>query len=350
MADCKANVRQKPNLNFVNARSGPGTNHEVVRQVRLGESGLLVLEVKPDENRTMSGSKVYQWFHLQFPAGGTGWIRDDLLNIVGDCGDFGYATLTRDTSAFALERGSISDEALAERERVRKAAFNITAAFEGGGYGSYQNFDRGIVSYGRFQFTLAAGSLATVLSRYLAASTSPAAEQLRQRFHQRVNARDGSLRQDMELRTLLLQAANEEAMQIVQDAVATELYWERALNLSAVPRGIQTPLGLMFVFDTAINHGIFHNMFSEAEASFDVPFKSRVDENGVGEEAFITRVAAIRSERLTRLANARRLFGLIPRGEFWVRKTTRNRWRMRGRSSDGTMLVKTGVRVQVRNP
>ncbi len=63
-------------------------------------------------------------------------------------------------------------------DNIKRAAFNITAAFEGGGYSSYQNYDKGVVSYGRFQFTLASGSLFTVLEQYLAQATGSGGELL----------------------------------------------------------------------------------------------------------------------------------------------------------------------------
>src|SRR5215207_5631585 len=176
---CLATVRGLAGFPFVNVRAGAGTHTAVQGTLPVGTANLKVLEVRPDELKKELNGKIYQWFRLEFPDGKTGWVRDDLLDIRGDCSAFGYGPLSELTYAFAVtrvERQPPTDT----QERIRKAAFNVTAGFEGGGYASYQNFDAGIVSYGRFQFTLASGSLFSVLDRYLvAASTSPIANELR---------------------------------------------------------------------------------------------------------------------------------------------------------------------------
>ena len=49
----------------------------------------------------------------------------------------------------------MDDPQAVELDRIRRAAFNITSTFEGSKtYANYQNYDAGIISYGRFQFTL----------------------------------------------------------------------------------------------------------------------------------------------------------------------------------------------------
>ncbi len=204
-------------------------------------------------------------------------------------------------------------------ENIRRAAFNITAGFEGTGYAAYQTYDKGIVSYGRFQFTLASGSLFTVLERYLAKAGTETAAALRDHYLQRVQARDEGLRQDADFKRLLLAAATDPAMEAVQDAVATEKYWDVVQALSIQPRNIQTPLGQALIFDMGINHGPRHDMLGLAEKALGAPPRSRLPENGLQEPDLIRQVALVRQERLHRLADKLNLGGLRTRGDFWVR-------------------------------
>ncbi len=234
-------------------------------------------------------------------------------------------------------------------EEIRRAAYAITAAFEGSGYASYQNIDAGIVSYGRFQFTLASGSLYTVLERYLAAASGPTAAALREGYLGRVQARDETLRGDDTLRTLLIGAADDPVMQIAQDAVATERYWDVVQRLSIQPRNIQTALGQALLFDMAINHGPRHDMIGLAEAALGVPPKSRMPDNGVAEPELIRRVAQIRQERLHRLADKHGWGGLRRRGDFWVNLTQAEDWDLLG-DTEGMLTVLPGRRVRVRWP
>lgn len=231
-------------------------------------------------------------------------------------------------------------------EFVRKAAFNVTAAFEGAGYGSYQNHDKGIVSYGRFQFTLAAGSLFTVLERYLAASQTATADALRQGYLGRVQAHDATLREDGELKRLLLEAANETAMQVAQDSVATDKYWDLVQSLSIQPRNIQSPLGQALLFDMAINHGPRHDMIGLAEEALGVPSRSRVPDNGVQEVDLIKRVALVRQDRMNRLAEKHNFPGLSVRGDFWVALVNAGDFDLTG-DEGGLVKVKAGRWVRV---
>lgn len=292
-------------------------------------------------------------------------MRDDLLDIQGDLSAFGYGVVKDPTFAFALAR----DENVAaprpqpapvpepvkpappasEQERVKRASFNITAAFEGGGYATYQNYDTGIVSYGRFQFTLASGSLFGVLDRYLAASNTATANELRTAYYARVRDRDPNLRRDERLKTLLKEAANEPAMQAAQDAIATERYWNVVQELSIKPRNIQTPLAQALIFDMGINFGTRHGFLGKAEELLGVPPKSRVGENGTTEEQLIAKLAELRRDSHYRQAERDNLPGLKVRGDFWVDLIKRGDWQLQG-DANGMVTVKSGRSVQVRNP
>lgn len=346
---CKATVRSESDFSRINVRKGAGTHTEIVTTLPVGTADLMVREVQPDEKgKASSQGKVYQWFRIDLPEGGDGWVRDDLIDIVGDCGSFGYSSLMQPTFAFALDRVLGIERPADDPDRVRKASFNITAGFEGGGYATYQNRDDGIISYGRFQFTLASGSLFTVLDKYLASAHGATADALRSQYYERIRARDATLRGDQTLRTLLIAAAPEPAMQVAQDATATEVYWNTAMNLSAVPRNIITPLGKALIFDMAINHGSRHDMIALAEGALELPVRGRLIGVDV-EKRLIGKLAEVRGERMERLAVKLNAPGLKQRGDFWVALVASGDWELLG-DANGNITVKQGRAVQVRNP
>lgn len=232
-------------------------------------------------------------------------------------------------------------------DRVRRAAFGMTAAFEGGGYASYQTFDSGIVSYGRFQFTLAAGSFQTVITRYVERASGSTADGLRA-YLPRIAAKEEALRKDDGLKTLCKEAAKDPIMQQVQDEVATEGYWQAVIDLSIAPRSIQSALGHALIFDMAINHGRFNHLIPKAETELGVPNKSRVGENGVSEKSFITKVAKLRQDNLNALAEKLKLPGLKRRGDFWFALVQSGDWNLQG-DANGNVNI-NGKIVQVRNP
>ena len=123
-----------------------------------------------------------------------------------------------------------------DENRVRLAAFNITSRFEGGSYHTFQNYDSGIISYGRFQFTLAAGMLGYIVDQYLAQSGTTNARSLHA-YQARIQQRDETLRHDMTLRNLLIAAAREPIMQQIQDDAATHHFWEPIKRIAIAPRG-----------------------------------------------------------------------------------------------------------------
>lgn len=362
-----------PSIVEINVRSGPGTNHGIAFKAAVGLKVNEILEVAPDAESNALNDKVYQWFKLRFPDGIVGWARDDLLEIKGDFTAFGYEVYSERTFAFDLVRNvdvvtestSTSVETpsgtstttpatqgsathASDLERVRRAAFAITEVFEGGhGYASYQNYDSGVISYGRFQFTLDAGSLGTVVSRFLERSNSPVANELRN-YQQRIVSRDHSLRNDGRLKELLLAASTEDEMKRVQNEIATEAYWNRMLEISAQPRGVQSPLGLALLFDIAINFGVMNALLGLAEQELGVPAKSRIGENGVTEEQFIAQVADRRKRGHYAQAERDNLPGLKVRGDFWVDLVASGDWGLQG-DANGNVSVK-GIPVQVKNP
>ncbi len=397
-------LRERPDILEVNVRSGPNTAYTLLFKVAVGMSGLVVMEARADDKGNHLNGKIYQWLRVTFPNGEMGWVRDDLVDVVGDGSRFGYGTISKPTPAFSLTRtqavapvgqvmpvvpaipvntspspaappaavttpvsapaptpspavttpapvtapGPIAAPLPGDTtDRVRKAAFNITGAFEGGGYATYQTYDAGIVSYGRFQFTLAAGSFITVINRFLERSGGATANELRN-YLPRLNAKDEGLRQDARLKELCIAAASEAVMQQIQDEVATEGYYLPVFELSINPRGITLPLSQALIFDMAINHGRFNHLLPKAEEVLGVPNKSRVGQNGVSEHQFISKLAELRRDNLYALANKHNLPGLKKRGDFWVNIVAAGDWNLRG-DTNGTVNI-NGKIVQVRNP
>jgi hypothetical protein len=367
----------------INVRSGPGTTFDVAFTVVHGDDNLQILDVQTDTQKTTLRGKIYQWFQLRFSDQRTGWVRDDLLYIQGDGTAFGYGVLTGRTYAFALTRAiprqrtlsAVLNEARqqrqqsttlspapipsptpepspstqpAQQERIIRAAFNITAGFEGSGYGSYQTYDQGIISYGRFQFTLQSGSLVAVINRFIETTDSLTAQALKKDYLARLTARDVSLRSDDRLQAILEHAAREKAMQDAQDYVAYQQYWLAVYNLSIEPRGIKTPLAQAMFFDIGIQHGTQHNLFSRAERELGVPVKSRVGANGISEGDFVHRVALIRQEILYEIASQQNLPGVRTRADFWLNLIRAKDWNLEG-DQDGNVTI-LGKKVQIRNP
>jgi hypothetical protein len=362
-----------PSVREVNARAGAGTHFAVVEKVTVGTDVSRVTEIRSDAESKGLNGKLYTWFKVRLSSGIEAWIRDDLLDLLGDCTPLGYEVYPQRTFAFAVQRstlepgvqpsapvpsepvtepavpvvGPLEPPPVDEMERIRRAAFAISAAFEGSGYAAFQNYDAGIISFGRFQYTLGAGTLATVVNRFLDRSQSAGAEQLRA-YRERIQMRDESLRHDAQLKQILISVAFEPEMMKVQDEVATEGYWERMLAISAQPRGLRTPLGLALVFDIAINFGVLNRLLGLAEEDLGVLPKSRLGANGISEEQFLVALAERRRRGHYMQAERDNLPGLKRRGDFWVDLANRGDWGLQGNSA-GFVYV-NGKPVQVRTP
>jgi hypothetical protein len=234
-----------------------------------------------------------------------------------------------------------------DENRVRRIAFAITAIFEGGGYHTYQNTDSGVISYGRFQFTLASGALGQVIQQYLEQSTTPAALSLRP-YLPRILARDAALRTNTALRDLLVVAGSDPIMQAVQDTEAARSYWEPIKRIAINPRGLTTPLAWALLFDIGIHFGVGDGFLRIAEREFGVPERSRIGQNGLSEAQLILRVAELRKQSHDRQALRDNLPGLRVRGDFWLNLVRLGDWQLLG-NSNGVIFVK-GQPVQVRDP
>ncbi len=235
-------------------------------------------------------------------------------------------------------------------ERVYRASLAITRAFEGGGFGSYNNYDKGIISYGIMQFTLSSGSMGRVMERYFSASTSGTASTLRSEYRTRIQNKDADLRNDERLKQLLKAAAEETIMQDAQYGVAQEDYWDVVLKNYIQRRGnLRLPLTYALLFDMGINFGVNHSFVRRAEESLGVPSNSRPGDNGITEQQLITRVAELRRESHYAQAERDNLPGLKPRGDFWVNLVNAGDWQLQG-DANGFVYPKSGAKVQVRKP
>ncbi len=87
-------------IKAVNVRSAPGINNSTVLFQMAIDSTATCTEVKADPTGDRFQGQVYKWFNLTFSDGRTGWVRDDLLDIQGDCSPFGYGNYSARTFAF----------------------------------------------------------------------------------------------------------------------------------------------------------------------------------------------------------------------------------------------------------
>lgn len=234
--------------------------------------------------------------------------------------------------------------------RTFRASLALTRAFEGGGFDSYNNYDRGIISYGIMQFTLSSGSLIKVLDAYLKTSTSPTAKALQSDYASRYRSKDQALRNDGRFKELLSAAAKDPLMQDAQYAVATSDYWEVVLKNYVQRRGnMRLPLSYALLFDMGINFGVNHSFVRRAEESLGIPSNSRIGTNGITEQQLLIRVAELRRDSHYAQAERENLPGLKVRADFWTSITKNGDWFLQG-DDKGFAYPKKGVSVQIRQP
>lgn len=396
--DALARVRGLPNIpsiTEINVRSGASTDLELVFKVPVGMSGQRILEAQTDSGGKNLDGKVYEWFKIQFDGGAVGWIRDDLVEIVGDCTAFGYPDLTELTFAFQLVRNKATAPAstpaepatstpapttttapkqtgavwqapgpttepvmapvlatgdfpiaTADIERVRKVAYRFTASWEGG-FTALNTYDSGIVSYGFLQFTLAGGSLISVIQRYVGKSQSDTANGLRAMLG-RIEARDEQLRNDTNFHKLLKAASNEQEMLDAQYEIGTEGYWQKVVDGYIVSRDLKYPLTWALLFDMGVNFGVNHGFVRLAEKDLGVPSRSNPETSGLGEEQLVTYIAQLRKRSHDRQAAETGYVGLANRGNFWMKLCTDGDWYLQGDASGN--FSSNGRNINAQNP
>jgi hypothetical protein len=83
----------------VRVRQSPGTNTETLFRAAVGLTATCD-KIENDPVSEQFNGQVYRWFHLVFPDGRHGWVRDDLLDIEGDLTIFGLSNYVSRTFAF----------------------------------------------------------------------------------------------------------------------------------------------------------------------------------------------------------------------------------------------------------
>jgi uncharacterized protein YraI len=96
-----------PSIVEVNVRVGPSTDVALAFKAPVGTANLPIIEVQEDAQKRNLEGKTYQWFRLQFPQG-TGWVRDDLIEVMGDGTTIGYPVLSNPIVAFSLVRQNVT--------------------------------------------------------------------------------------------------------------------------------------------------------------------------------------------------------------------------------------------------
>src|SRR5256885_16971558 len=93
-------IRGVPNVPDVRVHVSPGLNPDVPFRIPVGTTSTCD-DVKPDPAKDSYQGQTYKWFHLTFPDGRQGWVRDDLLDLQGDFKSLGYSSYDNRTYAFS---------------------------------------------------------------------------------------------------------------------------------------------------------------------------------------------------------------------------------------------------------
>ena len=150
-----------------------------------------------------------------------------------------------------------------------KTAKAIVNVFETGrvrgNYGSVTLLpgDKGHLTYGRSQTTLASGNLFLLIRAYCGEPAAAFATELKP-FLDRLLRKDLTLDVDASLRDLLRRAGDDPVMQQQQDRFFDSHYFDPACRFAA-DRGLQTPLGQAVVYDSVV-HGSYQLIVSKVAA------------------------------------------------------------------------------------
>ena len=161
---------------------------------------------------------------------------------------------------------------------------------------AFQNTDRGVISYGKHQATLASNNLGRVLTHYWERSQSETAKELKQTYVERVADRDETLRNDSAFKLLLLSAAEELEMEAAQDAVFESNFYQPAVE-ELMRQGLRSPLALACLYDTRVQGGLAQIISATLE-------RVSASTEETSEEAWLAIFLQIRLDRLFRLADA----------------------------------------------
>jgi len=143
-------------------------------------------------------------------------------------------------------------------DKTRDIVSDVVGLHESDGrYNAFQNEDTGVVSYGKYQFTLMSemNSLFNVLKLYTDNSQTQTSKHIKDDYLNRVAEKDQTLKDDNSFRLLLKDAASEYAMKKAQEDVFIRDYYEPAKNRAAAD-GVTSALGILFYTDTLVQAGL----------------------------------------------------------------------------------------------
>jgi chitosanase len=159
-------------------------------------------------------------------------------------------------------------------ELQKQVAMAIVNIFETGrvrgNYGkvTYVAGDRGQLTYGRSQVTLASGGLYRLIKLYSEADGAAYAGQLAA-YLERLEARDPALNTDMTLRGVLQAAGSDPVMRAVQDRYFEQAYWRPATR-AAAGLGLREALSVAVVYDSFI-HGSWGKLRDRTTTAHGAP-------------------------------------------------------------------------------
>lgn len=166
---------------------------------------------------------------------------------------------------------------------------------------AFQNYDDGVISYGKHQATLSSGVLERVLRQYFENSQTPVSQALQAEFGERIQRRDPQLRHNERLRQLLIEAGSEPAMVAAQDAIFERDFYRPAVDY-AQQLGLSAPLSLAGLYDTRVQGGLTL-LIKETNAALGGSGVGRMGARGlIDESAWLGAFLAFRAARLLRLA------------------------------------------------
>lgn len=148
--------------------------------------------------------------------------------------------------------------------------------------------DRGHLTYGRSQTTLASGNLFLLIKDYIEADKALFAAELSV-YIDRLRDQDFTLDEDHSFRFWLAQAGQDPVMERVQDTFFDRIYWDPACQ-SAQALGLETALALAVVYDSRI-HGSWHFIRDRVLSRHGTPQE-------IGEEGWVTRYVISRRDWL----------------------------------------------------
>lgn len=97
-------IPEKPEIKDVRVLPVPDFDQQAMFRAPVNSTAQTDQVVIDPKGKHFQG-QVYKWFHLLFPDGRQGWVRDDLLDVQSDLTPFGYSNYAKRTFAFVAGTG-----------------------------------------------------------------------------------------------------------------------------------------------------------------------------------------------------------------------------------------------------